>query len=381
MKTWDTETIFHTGEAYFSSLLHDISQAKKSIDLESYIFTLSTIGKEILTELEKAAQRGVRVRILVDGIGSNDWSLQVIHDLNSINIHSRIYRPLPWIGSRFGVLAFFSYLFRIQAFFKILGRLNRRNHRKVCIIDQEIAYLGGMNVSEHHLKRYMGKRTWRDTSLRVTGRDVEKLQDAFHHSWEDRRPLSHRFWRGRKKFSQNSLIRLNNTRERRRKNRFELIDKILSSQQRVWITTPYFVPDLALIRALKSAARAGRDVRILLPHRSDIQLMSWANRAFYPVLLSSGVRIFEYLPTILHAKVVMIDQWMTLGSSNRNHRSLLHDLEVDVIITQKQSQDSLLNQFEKDLSVSEEMTLEKWKQRPLISRVLDRFILYLKYWL
>ena len=381
MTTWDEEEIFHTGEQYFSALLQDISQAQISIDLESYIFTLNTIGKVILKALEEAAARGVRVRVLVDGVGSSDWNLQIIHDLNALHIHARIYRPMPWVTSQYGFLSVLYYTFRIQKFFRVVGRLNRRNHRKVCIIDHRIAYLGGMNVSQTHLKRYAGNQAWRDTSLKVVGRSVEKLQDAFQHSWEDRRPTSRRLWMKRQHHALNSLIRLNNTRERRRRNRLELLERILSSSDRVWITTPYFIPDLTFIRALKSAAKSGTDVRILLPSQSDIRLMGWANRAFYPVLLAQGIRIFEYLPTILHAKIVIIDDWITIGSSNRNHRSLFHDLEVDVVVTKLESLQSVISQFHLDTKNSEEITLRKWQGRSLLFRLLERLILYIKYWL
>ena len=381
MQGWDEEEVFHTGEEYFSELLKDISQAQISIDIESYIFVLNTIGKVLIKSLEEAASRGVRVRILVDGFGSSDWNLQVIRDLNAMNIHARIYRPLPWVISQYGLLSLFYYTFSIQKFLRLAGKLNRRNHRKVCIIDQKIAYLGGMNVSQTHLKRYAGAQAWRDTSIKVVGRAVEKLQDAFQHSWEDRRPTSRRLWIRRKPTRTSSLIRLNNTRERRKRNRLELLQRILSSRTRVWITTPYFLPDHSFIRALKTAAQSGTDVRILLPRQNDVKVMNWANRAFYPVLLSQGVKIFEYLPTILHAKIVIIDDWITIGSSNRNHRSLFHDLEVDVVVTKNDSCLSVLTQFEKDIKNSEEITLSQWKQRSLLFRLIERLVLYLKYWL
>jgi cardiolipin synthase len=136
-----------------------------------------------------------------------------------------------------------------------------------------------------------------------------------------------------------------------------------------------------MIRALRLASWSGVDVLILLPNKNDIFFMKWVNRAFYKILLKAGVRVFEYLPSILHSKVVLIDDWVILGSSNRNHRSLIHDLEVDLVLTHASSLLSIISQFRKDLRHSEEITLKKWSARYWIHNRYEKILLSLRNWL
>ena len=180
----------------------------------------------------------------------------------------------------------------------------------------------------------------------------------------------------------NPIIRLNYTRHRRRILHKNLLRKITQAQLRIWITNAYFVPDNFLLRRLRDAAKSGVDVRILLPKNSDIMIMPWTSSTFYYNLLKSGVRIFEYLPSNLHAKTLIIDDWSSVGSSNLNHRSLLHDLEADINVRQASSKKILEDQFLTDLTQSKEITFNTWKQhRPWRQRIIGQLALYLKYWI
>ena len=177
-------------------------------------------------------------------------------------------------------------------------------------------------------------------------------------------------------------IRLNYTWHRRRILYKNLLRKISQCKNRIWIMNAYFVPDNFLLKKLKDAAISGLDVRILLPSKSDVVMMPWASSTFYYSLLKSGVRIFEYLPGMLHAKSLILDEWMLVGSSNLNHRSLLHDLEVDINITTPTAKATLVQQFLNDLKHSREISLNSWKKmRPRCQRTLGRLVLYLKYWI
>ena len=140
------------------------------------------------------------------------------------------------------------------------------------------------------------------------------------------------------------------------------------------------MPDHFLLRKLKEAAHKGIDVRILLPQHSDVIFMPWASKAFYYSLLKAGVRIFEYQPSILHAKTLIIDDWFLVGSSNLNHRSLRHDLEVDVNICTSRAKSSLNQQFLLDLAQSKEIFLSDWQKRPWYQNLVGKLILYIKYW-
>lgn len=133
---------------------------------------------------------------------------------------------------------------------------------------------------------------------------------------------------------------------------------------------------------MKDSARSGIDVRILLPRKSDVAMMPWASSTFYYSLLKAGVRIFEYLPSMLHAKSLIIDDWMVIGSSNLNHRSLIHDLEADIHINSKEAKRTLEQQFLEDLKNSREVSLDSWQTlRPRSQRLMGRLVLYIKYWI
>jgi cardiolipin synthase len=356
MNSWKKEQIFHNGDLFFARLEHDVEAAKKTIELETYIFTPDLLGNRILSRLKSAAARGVRVRVLIDGFGNIGYAQNLVQELKSNQVEAKIYHPLPW-------------------------KLNRRNHRKVCVIDQSIAFLGGMNINDCHLKHYSSVNTWRDTAARVVGRGTRRLVDAFEMTWDDSRIFKNRRKSKLKNLPGLKLIKLNNTHDRRKKYHKELIHRILKAKDRVWITTPYFVPEIALMRALRKVAQAQVDVKLLVPRKIDLWFMKWVNRAFYSLLLSSGVQIFEYLPSTLHAKVMIVDDWMTVGSSNRNTRSWLHDLEVDLVITHPRSKDSLTSQFLRDLSVSQTIKTADWNKHSWWRVCLEKLVVLIKYWI
>ncbi len=356
MNGWTREQIFTNGDLFFARFEKDLDHARSTIELETYIFQLDPLGRRIIQKLKSAAERGVIVRVLVDGVGTLGYAQDLMSELRENQVQAKIFHPLPW-------------------------RLNRRNHRKVCIIDGRIAFLGGMNISECHLKCYSGPQAWRDTAVRVVGSSAQILTTAFERSWETH-PLAHPVQQFRLRRSPgHRLIKLNDTRQRRINYQYEILRRTFQAQTRIWITTPYFVPTFSLSRALRKAASKSIDVKILLPRKSDVWFMKWINQAFYSFLLSGGVRIYEYLPTTLHAKVMIIDDWMTVGSSNRNYRSWLHDLEVDLVITHPRSKTALRTQFLRDLEVSQEIEPSHWKTRPWFRAVLERMITFFRYWL
>lgn len=384
MKRWDKEEVFHDGDLFFSRLQDAIDAAQKTIDFECYIFLHDQLGRRILHHLKMAAQRGVQVRLLLDGIGSSQWSHRLLAEIQRDGLLVQIYHPLPWISLRRLTLLRLFRSFRFRNFIKSIWKINRRNHRKVCIIDSKQALLGGMNVSARHLREFHSNEAWRDTSVCLEGSEISRLEEAFQHAWMDHlrinkkdRSKSNHFTL---KNSDQTLVKLNDSRRKRRAYRQELIHRILKSQQRVWITTPYFVPDSSFIRALRYAAWSGVDIKILLPKKNDIFFMNWANQASYSLLLKFGIRIFEYLPSTLHAKVVLIDDWITVGSSNRNHRSLIHDLEVDIVLRHEKSINSIENKFLEDISQSEEITIPAWTRQSKLKLFFERLILFFRYW-
>jgi cardiolipin synthase len=155
--------------------------------------------------------------------------------------------------------------------------------------------------------------------------------------------------------------------------------RLVGAQKRIWITNAYFVPDGSLLRVLSVVAREAVDVKVLVPAFSDVVFMPWVASAFHLGLLKAGVRVFEYTGSVLHAKTMLIDDWGLIGSSNLNHRSLLHDLEVDIVIPNEDVRQAMEEQFVKDLESAKEITLENWDNRPFIERLIGRILLWVRY--
>lgn len=373
------EIIFANGKLHFESLLKDINNAKHSIDLETYAFHNDHLGKEVALTLAAAALRGVAVRILVDGAGSPLWSTSFATLLESAGAATKVFHPFPWQlwnWSR-GLVK----LPLVLNWIYLILKINFRNHRKVCLIDKKIAYIGSLNITKHHLDREDGGDAWRDTSVRLANIDLQELYNAFDAAWFHR-TAKERLRDAFRQVRKDPLIRLNYTRHRRRILYKDLLRRIRQCKKRIWITNAYFVPDNFLLKHLKDSARAGVDVRILLPKKSDVMMMPWASSTFYYHLLKAGVRIFEYIPSMLHAKSLILDDWMLIGSSNLNHRSILHDLEADINIATEAAKNMLEVQFLKDLTDSREVSLDSWhKLRPRRQRFMGRLVLYLKYWI
>lgn len=377
--TIPNETIFVDGSQYFEALITDINQAQVSIDLETYTFQRDFLGKKIIQALIDAAVRGIKVRVMVDGAGTPWWSTQFARLLEKSGAITKVFHPFPWQLWNWS-RSVAKPPFLTKWIFLIL-KSNSRNHRKVCLIDEKIAYVGSLNVSQCHLSSFHGGSNWRDTALRLTNTDLGELSRAFELAW-DHLTIKERIRETFRDVRRHPTIRSNHTRHRRRILYKTLLRKISTCRQQIWITNAYFVPDSFLLKRLQEAAKAGVDVRILLPKKSDVMMMPWASTAFYFNLLKAGVRIFEYLPSILHAKTLILDDWALIGSSNLNHRSLLHDLEVDILLSDPKSIQSLKDQFLLDLNHARELSLPRWRMdRPRYQRWLGRMLLYVKYWI
>ncbi len=373
------EQIFVSGSHHFEALLSDIAKAKHSIDLETYLFHYDHLGIRVATALSEAAKRGVKVRVMVDGAGSPYWTTNFARLLESSGVSTKVFHPFPWQLWNWSRSVVKLPLMLKWIYF--LLKANFRNHRKVCIIDDNIAYIGSLNISKCHLAQSEGGDGWRDTSARLEAMDLTEFNKAFDAAW-NHRTIKERLRDAFAHIRSDPPIRLNYTRHRRRILYKNLLRKLSNCKRRIWITNAYFVPSNVLLRRLKEAASNGVDVRILLPQKSDILVMPWASSTFYYSLLAAGVKIFEYLPSMLHAKTLILDDWVLVGSSNLNHRSLLHDLEADIKIHNQHSKHYLIQRFQEDLQQSREVSLDSWHiQRPIRQRLLGRLVLYLKYWI
>ena len=373
------ETLYTDGLNFFSALMTAIHEATDSVDIETYIFANDHLGQAIAQTAIKAAQRGVQVRILVDGAGTPNWGMNMAYLLEKAGVQTKIYHPFPW-----QLWNWSRSVVRLPLVIKVIYlclKINARNHRKACVIDRKIAFMGSFNISKVHLHYSEGGANWRDTGIRIKNAPLDTWTDAFNQAWH-RHAVRERLRDVFRHIRQNPMIRLNNSRHRRRILYKNLLKRMQKCHTKIWITNAYFIPDTYLLKRLKDAAKRGVDVRIVLPKKSDFFLMPWASSRFYISLLRAGVRIFEYLPSILHAKTVILDQWMLVGSSNLNHRSLLHDLEVDINPRCQHIQQQLERQYLIDLEASKEITLSQWpKTRPFWQKLVGQLALYMKYWI
>lgn len=371
---WRSVVVHHSGDRFFDDLERAISAARKMINIEMYIFADDRLGQRFINLLGEAAKRGVDVRVIIDGIGSSTWVSALRAKARELGIHLRVFHELPWSRwwSRRGATK------RRFSLSRALQRINNRNHRKVCIIDRAWAFVGSMNIIECHSARLVGSSAWRDTGVVVEGDEVGVLVASFHELWERRARFLSRARKLAKRSVSGKLVRLNTRRALRRENYLDLLVRILGAKQRIWIENAYFVPDGALVRALKVAAESGVDVKIVVPAISDVFFIPWVTAAFNLGLLRAGVKVFEYNKGMMHAKTMLIDDWGLVGSSNLNHRSLFHDLEADLVLANTEACQSLERQFLIDCENSAQVTLENWRSRPALERFIGKALLLFK---
>lgn len=373
------EILFHKGDHFFDSLLSDCKRAKKEILIEAYIFDTDDLGRRLLRVLRKKANEGVKVKILMDGIGSFSFCPLLFKKLTNENFEIRVFNPLPFqIGSN-GKFSWKNYIFPLL---RGLLWINKRNHRKTYIIDNKICYVGSINITRLHSFRLHGERSWRDTGVKLIDERTQILRRAFFKAWGDHLTHSHKAHDLLRAIEITRCgVRLNDCSLSRALQNNELLNRIRVAQKRVWITNPYFVPTSEIISALQNAGKRGVNVSIIIPRKSDMKLFPLINSLASRQLAGNNIKVFEYKPRILHAKVMMIDDWCIVGSSNLNSRSLMHDLEVDVVLRQDKNKSSLIKQFLFDLAESAELKhkdiLQKYGQRYFSSFFLN----LIRYWL
>lgn len=370
---WDQEAVWIDGDLWFRDLLQDIAAARRSVWLETYILAPDALGARVLAALAAAQARGCEVRLLVDGVGAAAWLQDQSHAPTGVEL--RVWNPLPWAAARRATL-----LRR----WRWLAAVNRRDHRKVCIIDGGHAWVGSLNVDGCHVAELSGPACWRDTGARVAGPGIAALEAAFAHAWRRAWPVVHGrvrlpLRRGPRPAADGcTAVRLNHTVSARRGMYRDLLARLQAAQRRIWISNAYVVPRGSLLRALLAAAKRGVDVRLVAPARSDIPFMPWVGATFADALLSRGVRVFAYLPRMLHAKTMLIDDQALVGSHNLNSRSFMHDLEAEVVLTHPTSIAALEAAYLADCAQAHELHPPAMAGLPWWQRAIGRSMLLAK---
>ncbi|MCC2630799.1 MAG: phospholipase D/transphosphatidylase, cardiolipin synthase [Candidatus Paceibacter sp.] len=335
-----------TSEAW-AIMLEEIRNAKHSIVIELYIFTIDSVGRQFIELLRQKVKEGVHIRILLDMVGSYSFYRSLMPQLmQEQGMEIRFFNPVkPW-----RITNFTSNLFR--------------NHRKVLLVDGKVAHLGGVNIQEH-------MATWRDTHMRITGPIVENISQSFEDVWEHANKFLIKY-SPFKTFVKHYDVLTNSPSFRHRYIYQNLISQIRNSKKYIYLTTPYFIPDVPLYRAMYIAARRGIDVRLLVPEVADHIFVNHARESYFTFALRAGIRIYIYTPTMMHAKTAVVDDtWAMAGSFNLDSLSFFFNHEANIASEDTLFINEIKNHFFEDLKHCREIKLEEWRKRPLRKKVLE----------
>jgi cardiolipin synthase len=339
------------------AMFEAMSRARDHINIQSYILDDSELGERLAHLLSKKVKSGVKVHLMYDSVGSIQTSKAYFQRLREAGVAVCEFNPVKRIES-----------------------VNRRNHRKITVVDGRVAFTGGINISETYASSSRRARAgqdqeadkrngWRDTQVEVQGPVVAQFQRIFLDDWalQDCGPWQDaRFFPPPEKRGTlvASVVRGDPGRESSEMYS-ELLGRIGRARSRVWLTFGYFVPDPQTKQVLIDAARRGVDVRIVLPGFSDFWAPVYAGRSHYEELLEAGVRVYEWHEALMHAKTAVIDGvWSSVGSTNLDWRSFVHNYEADLIVHDAGFAQALERRFELDVAASVPVEREAWARRP-----------------
>lgn len=343
--------IYTDGHALFDQMKEDLRNAKSYIHLEYYVLKLDKLGSEIVDILQQKAEEGLEVKILYDAVGSK-------------TVHKSKFKKFQEAGGQ--VEAFF------QAKIPLINfRLNNRNHRKILVIDGMTGYVGGFNIGDEYLGLDENFGYWRDTHLRVKGDGVDALQLSFIHDWNSQ---SHReqLEFNDKYFPDNAKqggdvpmqIALSAPSDNWHQIEFGYMKMIMNAKESIYMHSPYFIPDKGYINALRIAAKAGVDVRLIIPNKPDHIFVYWATITSVAQLIRDGVKVYTYENGFIHSKMMIIDDEVaSVGSSNMDIRSFELNFEINAFMYDENIVKELKAAFIEDMKVSKELTEERYEQR------------------
>jgi len=350
--------ILADGQTKFARLFEDIENAESFIHMQYYIYRNDDLGREIVAALAKKATEGVEVRLLIDGMGNFGMS-------------KRIFRPLIEAGGQLGI-------FLRPHFF----RANFQNHRKICVIDGKVGYIGGFNIGDEYMGKVPRFGAWRDLHIRIYGDAAKELGLHFIMDWNFVDP-HHKIEASERYFpltlpreEQECLMQIvSGGPDTKWPNIYNGLSKMISeANQRIYIQTPYFAPDDNIFESLKIAALSGIDVRIIIPANPDHPFVKWCSLSYLGGLLTAGVKCYQYTEGFIHSKMLIIDDIVTsVGTTNMDMRSFKLNFEINAFIYDRDMTKCFLEQFDKDLEDSAEITLEAYENRSWWQKIKEAF--------
>jgi cardiolipin synthase A/B len=351
----DVAFYFNGGELY-DRMIEAIEGAAHHVHLEFFIYQPDDVGERFRDAMMRKAREGVEVRFLYDAIGSRNLRNRFLQPLRHAGVHCTPFLPINPLRRRIQV--------------------NLRNHRKILVVDGRTGFVGGFNIG----REYLGLGPlgpWRDAAMRISGPAVEGLQQVFVEDWdfatgahlaeEGYFPQAAIAGRHQLQIAWSGPDQENNT------IREIYFAAVTNAHNRLWIMTPYFVPDEAFVAGIRSAALTGADVRVLTQLRPDKRVTLWASRYYWPELLEVGVKIYQYKPGMVHGKTIIADTWATLGTANLDNRSLHLNFEVNSLIYSADLVDRLAESFERDLFDAVQVDPEVFAERPRRLRMQENF--------
>ena len=337
------------GQQTYEAMLKAIAQATDYILLQSYIVNDDQAGNDFKEALIAKANQAVRIYFLYDEIGSNKLSRSYIKSLRKNGIQVNAFHTTKGRGNRF--------------------QLNFRNHRKILVVDGETAFVGGLNIGDEYLGKNPRLSPWRDTHMMLQGPTVQSLQNSFVRDW---------YWAARKvldvnwqitanrKTNQTALVLPTGPADRLKACNLFFVNAINQAQTRLWIATPYFVPDESTLTALKLAAMRGVDVRIILPNRPDHLFVYLCSFSYYSEMDAIAIKLYRYKNGFMHQKILLIDQDMAgVGTVNLDNRSFFLNFEVMGFVADPHFVQSVEKMLQSDLAASVAVDLFEYDRKPL----------------
>lgn len=349
--------ILRNGDEIFPAMLESINQAEKRVEFLTFVYWSGDIAVKFATALSNKAKEGVDVSVILDSFGCATISGELIELMQNNGVQIEWFRPIP----------------RMK-----IWKSNNRTHRKVLICDGKVAFTGGVGIAEEWEGDARNENEWRDTHFRIQGPAVFGLQAAFMENWiETGRPLKFESDIEPAAHSDHKTeIQVIRTAASVRWSDIVMLYQTLitMAKKNITICTAYFNPDSVIIGLLKDAAARGVDVQIMVPGKTtDYEIARIAANESFESLLEEKIDIWYYQKTMLHCKVITIDNILScVGSANFNHRSMLKDDEVNVVMIDKEISAELNRHFEEDLKHCERVDRERWKERGLLKRSLEK---------
>lgn len=368
-------TLLHDGPQTMAAMSEAIGNARHHIHLETYIFDQDELGITFADLLIARQRSGVQVSIIYDSVGTFGTPqafFDKMHDAGILLVAFNPVNPLKMTGP---------------------WSPNNRDHRKILIVDGSVAFTGGVNISGAYAtsslfrsgSRRNAKVGWRDTHIKIDGPAVAGIQTIFLDNWakQDGPALADRIFFPKLAEAGNKLVRVLASEPGGSHEIYKAyMLAIEGAQKTVHITSAYFVPDEQILQALMAAARRGVDVKIILPGVTDSSLVFYAAQSFYTDMLESGIKIYHLQIAVLHAKTAVVDKvWATVGSTNIDTRSFLHNSEINVVVMAPEFGNAMERAFAEDLRDSVEVTAHEWRERSAGDKLKEWAARQIAYWL